>query len=198
MDLGLLAGVTDRGLRLGRNEDAMAVATARTPAGPAALAVVCDGVSTSSHADEASKSAAQAAMGVLLGAVRTGDELGGASQRAFDAAQQALLALAAERGTPGNAPSATFAAAIVTEREVTVCWLGDSRVYWLAAGNGSGGKQYGSGSGAQQLTRDASVAEELIARGQPAPDALPPPAVHIVARWTLHDLSGDRPPLTAV
>ena len=196
IDLGLLAGVTDRGLRHRRNEDAMALATTRTPAGSAALAVVCDGVSTSSHADEASKSAAQAAMGVLLGAVRTGDDLGGASRRAFDAAQQALLALAAERGAPGNAPSATFAAAIVTEREVTVCWLGDSRVYWLAAGNGSGGKQSGNGSGAQQLTRDDSVAEELIARGLPAADALASPAGHIVTGWIGADLSEAQPHVT--
>ena len=46
VDLGLLAGVTDRGLRHEQNEDAMEIAVADTGAGPVPLAVVCDGVST--------------------------------------------------------------------------------------------------------------------------------------------------------
>jgi PPM family protein phosphatase len=196
IDLGLVAGVTDRGLRHQRNEDAMALATARMAGGPVALAVVCDGVSTSSRADEASKAAAQAAMDVLLGAVRTGDVLGSAAQRAFEAAQQALLALAADRGVPGNAPSATFAAAIVTSQEVTVCWLGDSRVYWLAAADESGGDGSGNESAARQLTKDDSVAQELIARGLPEADALASPAGHIVTGWIGADLSDAQPHVT--
>ncbi|MGA9831323.1 MAG: serine/threonine protein phosphatase, partial [Trebonia sp.] len=46
IDLRLLAGVTDRGLRHHRNEDAMALATAAGPNGRVALAVVSDGVSS--------------------------------------------------------------------------------------------------------------------------------------------------------
>jgi serine/threonine protein phosphatase PrpC len=178
IDLGLMAGVTDRGLRHHHNEDAMALATAQIPAGPVAVAVVCDGVSTSSRADEASKTAAQSAMSVLLAAVRTGDDITAASQRAFEAAQQALLALAAEGGMPGNAPSATFATAVVTDRDVTVSWLGDSRVYWLD-----------SASSARQLTTDDSVAAELIAHGLSEADALASPAGHVVTGWIGADLS---------
>jgi len=190
IDLGLLAGVSDRGLRHHRNEDAMALATARLPGGPVAVAVVCDGVSTSSRADEASRAAAEAVMGVLLGAVRTGDDLGGAAQRAFEAAQQALQALAAEGGMPGNAPSATFVAALVTDREVTVSWLGDSRVYWLAPPDGSSD---GGTAAAQQITTDDSVAQELIARGLPEADALASPAGHVVTGWIGADLSEAKP-----
>src|SRR5215469_10640374 len=51
LDLGLLAGVTDRGLRHSRNEDAMALATADGPDGPVALAVVSDGVSSAPRRD---------------------------------------------------------------------------------------------------------------------------------------------------
>jgi hypothetical protein len=51
IDLGLAAGVTDRGLRHHRNEDAMAMATGQMTSGPAAIAVVCDGVSSSSRPD---------------------------------------------------------------------------------------------------------------------------------------------------
>ncbi len=45
-DLGQVAGVSDRGLRHSRNEDAMHFAVAETDAGPVAVAIVCDGVSS--------------------------------------------------------------------------------------------------------------------------------------------------------
>ena len=61
LDLGPLAGVTDKGLRHARNEDAMALATAESATGPAVVAVVCDGVSSSRRPDEASLAAVQAA-----------------------------------------------------------------------------------------------------------------------------------------
>ncbi len=44
LSLGSVAGVTDRGVRHERNEDALALATADTPNGPAVVAVVSDGV----------------------------------------------------------------------------------------------------------------------------------------------------------
>ena len=129
LDLGVLAGVTDRGRRHSRNEDAMAIAAARSPAGQAAIAVVCDGVSTSTRPDEAAQAAARAAERVLLAAARAGD-LAEASRQAFGAAQRALLAMA-DGGWRVGAPSATFVSAVLTAAEVTVCWLGDSRAYWL-------------------------------------------------------------------
>ena len=60
VDLGPAAGVSDRGLRHHRNEDAMALAAEQAPDGPAVVAVVCDGVSSSARPDEASQVAAQA------------------------------------------------------------------------------------------------------------------------------------------
>jgi serine/threonine protein phosphatase PrpC len=188
IDLGLVAGVTDRGLRHHRNEDAMAVATAQMADGPAVVAVVCDGVSTSNRPDEASKAAAQAAMDVLLSAVRTGGDLIAASQHAFDAARQAVLTLAAQGGMPGNAPSATFATAVVTRNDVTVCWLGDSRVYWLAAGDPAS---------ARQLTSDDSIAQELVARGLLSQsEALASPVGHMVTAWIGANLADATPHLT--
>jgi PPM family protein phosphatase len=75
LNLGLIAGVTDRGLRHRRNEDAMALATAHGADGPAVVAVVCDGVSTASRPDEASLAAVRAAAQVLVEAARKrGDE----------------------------------------------------------------------------------------------------------------------------
>src|SRR5262249_37535537 len=82
LDLGLLAGVSDGGLRHHRNEDAMALATAEARGGPAAVAVVADGVSTSARPDETSLAVVQAAMKVLLAAVREGKDLLTASPEA--------------------------------------------------------------------------------------------------------------------
>jgi serine/threonine protein phosphatase PrpC len=175
LELDLVAGVTDKGLRHTRNEDAMALATAAAKSGPVALAVVCDGVSTSSNPDEASQAASQTAMQVLLAAVRSDDDLAQASARAVRAAQHALDDLANEAQLQFNAPSATFVSAVVTSTQVTVCWLGDSRAYWID----------GSGPAASRpLTVDDSVAQELIARGVLSEaEALASPQGHVVTGW---------------
>src|SRR6201985_1100378 len=72
VDLGPAAGVSDRGLRHHRNEDAMALAAEQAPDGPAVVAIVCDGVSSSARPDETSQAAAQAALPVLVAAVLAG------------------------------------------------------------------------------------------------------------------------------
>ena len=186
LDLGLLAGITDRGRRHRRNEDAMAIGTARTEAGPAAVAVVCDGVSSSSRADEASRAAAGAAVRILLAAVRSGGDPADASRRAFGAAQQALFALASSPDSASSEPAATYVSAVVTAAEVTVCWLGDSRAYWLDP----------SGAGSRQLTSDDSIAQELVAEGLlTASEALASPAGHVVTGWVGADLREAEPHL---
>ncbi len=189
LELDLVAGVTDKGLRHSRNEDAMALATTQSASGPVALAVVCDGVSTSSHPDEASQAASQAAVQVLLAAVRSDADLGTASARAVRAAQQALAELADTEGLFTNAPSATFVSAVVTAAQVTVCWLGDSRAYWIdAAGPAS----------SRQLTVDDSVAQELIARGLATEaEALALPQAHVVTSWIGADASDAEPHVAA-
>ncbi len=181
ISLGLLAGVTDRGIRHHRNEDAMALAAADTAAGPAAVAVVCDGVSSSARPDEASLAAVQAAGQVLVTAVKAGEDLAGASAAAAKAAAEAVAALAAPGGDP---PAATYVSAVVAGEAAIVCWLGDSRAYWLTAGRGAG---------SQQLTADDSVASELIAAGMPEADALASAQAHVVTRWLGADLAGAEP-----
>jgi len=175
LDLGLLAGVTDRGSRHSRNEDAMALATAVSPsAGPAAIAVVCDGVSSSPRPDEASLAGAQAGVRVLLDAVRTDDDLKEASLDAVHAAAVDLATLAA----PGGSPSATYVSVIATSTEVMVCWLGDSRAYWLAAQD------------SQRLTTDDSLAQEMVASGLlDEAAAMSAPQAHVITRWLGADVS---------
>jgi len=66
-----------------------------------------------------------------------------------------------------------------------VCWLGDSRAYWLATG---------PGSAAQQLTKDDSVAQELVAAGLLSEaDALASAQGHVVTRWIGADLTNPEP-----
>jgi serine/threonine protein phosphatase PrpC len=305
LDLSLVAGVTDRGLRHRRNEDAMVLATAHGPSGdPVVVAVVCDGVSSADRPDEASLAAAQAAADVLLAAARGGDDLAAASGQAVQAAQLALARLAGlvddrptedlpvqdapptedlpvldapptedltaldapptevlpavdasflhmsagdppagdlhakdalpteflptvgapirymsatdtptedlpaldastrdipARDTPaarppagdtsadddaaGNAPAATFVSAVLTADTATLCWLGDSRAYWLGDGDGAT---------ARRLTRDDSLAEEMVAAGLlDEAEALAVPQAHVVTRWVGADLAGE-------
>jgi serine/threonine protein phosphatase PrpC len=224
LDLGPIAGVTDRGLRHSRNEDAMALAMAETAEGPVAIAVVCDGVSSSERSDEASLAAAQAAVRVLLQSARLGDEPGEASLAAVRSAASALVAL----GTTGVAPSATYVSAVITPGRtngdstgdvpagatgdvpagatgdvpagatgdvpagatgdgpaggtgggpvITVCWVGDSRAYWLAA------------EGSRRLTTDDSVAQEMVASGLlNEAEAMASVHAHVITRWLGADI----------
>jgi len=184
LDLGLLAGVTDRGLRHPRNEDAMALATAATPGGQVAIAVVCDGVSSSPRPDEASLAAAQTAVRVLLTSARRGDDPAESSLSAVRSAHEALTTLS----SPGESPSATYVSAVVSGDAVSVCWLGDSRAYWLPAGpDGT----------AARLTIDDSVAEQLVARGAMGEaEAMASPQAHVITGWLGADLTEPEPHLS--
>ena len=186
-DLGLLAGVTDRGLRHFRNEDAMALAAIQTVGGAIAIAVVCDGVSGSTRANEASAAATEAAIGVLIPAARDGQDAASASLQAVQAAQEAVAGLADPAGTtaPQDAPSATFVSAVMSAQSVTICWLGDSRAYWLDAVESAA---------ARQLTIDDSVAAQLVAAGVLSEAAaLDSPQAHVVTGWLGADVSDTAP-----
>ena len=185
VDLGLLAGVTDRGLRHQRNEDAMELAVAQAGDGPVIVAVVCDGVSTSVRPDEASLAAAQAAEQVLTTAAESGADLVEASTRAVQSAGKAVAQLV----EPGaSVPSATFVSAVLTSQAATLCWLGDSRAYWLAAARDSA---------AEQLTTDDSLAQEMVNAGLlHQSEALTSPHAHVVTRWVGAD-PAEAPPHVA-
>jgi serine/threonine protein phosphatase PrpC len=171
IDFGSLAGVTDRGLRHQRNEDAMALAMTQTPAGPAALAVVCDGVSTSHRPDDASLAAAETAIRVLTAEVRVGTPAANALTSATVAAQQSVADMAAGSD---DAPATTIVCACLTADAVTVCWVGDSRAYWLPA----------TGSDARVLTQDDSLGETLVAAGAlTETEAVESPHGHVLTRW---------------
>jgi serine/threonine protein phosphatase PrpC len=182
VDLGAAAGVSDRGLRHLRNEDAMALASQQTPDGLVVVAVVCDGVSSSPRGDEAAQAAVDGALPVLLAAVRAEGDLAEASLAAVQAGRESVAGLQ----EPVNEKSATtFVSVVAAPGEVTLCWLGDSRAYWLAQ----------PGSESVQLTRDDSVAGGMIEAGLATEEAaMASPHAHVLTRWLgaeAADLGGD-------
>jgi serine/threonine protein phosphatase PrpC len=181
-DLGLLAGVTDRGLRHSRNEDAIALAIVPLATGPVAVAAVCDGVSGSPRPHDASRAAAQALVQVTTERLQAGDDPGAACAGAVECARDAVAALVPP---DADTPAATFVSAVLTGEAVTLCWLGDSRGYWL----GSGPVPV-----AERLTADDSVAAEMVAAGLVSEsEALALPQAHVVTRWIGADLGEARP-----
>ncbi len=185
--VGRVAGVTDRGRRHHRNEDAMAFADD----GDHLLVVVCDGVSTTEIADQASQAASDAALLVLQRWVREERDVEEAMAAATAAAQAAVLGLAGGGGS-GASPSCTFVATAVAPvaeqaSQVTVGWLGDSRAYWL-------------GASPRQLTRDHTLAAELVAAGElDEEQALRHPRGRSITRWIGADAQHPEPEvMTAV
>jgi serine/threonine protein phosphatase PrpC len=192
-DLGQVAGVSDRGLRHSRNEDAMHFAVADTDAGLVAVAIVCDGVSSAPRPDEASWSAVNAAITLLAEGAERGEDPEAISRVAVKAAGRALTGLA---GTEG-APASTYVSAVVSQRLVTVCWLGDSRAYWLAANapaSAGPNDTIDITGGSRRVTRDDSLAEEIVAAGLATmEEAMASPQAHVITRWLGADLPEPQP-----
>ncbi|MFE0643086.1 PP2C family serine/threonine-protein phosphatase [Streptomyces sp. NPDC058877] len=165
-DLGGVAAVSDRGLRHHRNEDAFAVATASLPDGsPAALAIVCDGVSSATRPDEASAAAAEAAGASLLAALPRGTHPQQAMHEAIVAASQAVNSLVEEPGPDvpehdphhhRNAPACTVVGSVVAGGLLVVGWVGDSRAYWVPDDRSAP---------PARLTEDDSWAAQMVATG---------------------------------
>ena len=149
----------------------MDLAAEQGPDGPAVVAVVCDGVSSSARPDEASLAAVQAALPVLVAAVRTGEDLGAASLASVAAARRSVAAL---QGLGGDTSATTFVSAVASGYEMTLCWLGVSRAYWLGQ----------PASESRLLTRDDSVAGGMVAAGLvDEAAAMASPHAHVLTRW---------------
>jgi serine/threonine protein phosphatase PrpC len=110
-------GVTDRGLRHYRNEDALAMDIVDG----AQIIVVCDGVSSTEGAEKASEAAAEAAFRAL-------------AQRS---SLSAAIAKASTAVIASGTAATTIIAAVVKADTIELAWLGDSRAYWIPV-EGSG------------------------------------------------------------
>lgn len=189
VDLGVAAGVSDRGCLHHRNEDAMALRVVAqrdvplgvVPRGVVTVAIVCDGVSSSSRPDEASEAAAETAADALVAALRAHASPVVATREAVHAADRAVSGLAdAEGADPAGsslgAPACTFVSAIVTGDEVTIGWVGDSRAYWVP--------QAHTDSTRTQLTSDDSWLMEVLSAGTMTPDqAAADRRAHAITAW---------------
>ncbi|HEY3820202.1 MAG TPA: PP2C family serine/threonine-protein phosphatase [Polyangiaceae bacterium] len=169
-----VAGVCDPGLRRPHNEDALSFATGTTDGERWSVLVVCDGVSSSSHADRASTVASKTACESLAQAARAGDvsfEAGKAAvAQAIRAAHAAVCAQPVDLATEGP-PGTTIVVALVWRQRLTVGWVGDSRAYWI------------SDDGAEQLTHDHSWAVEAVGRGEVSEsEAAASPLSHALTR----------------
>ena len=183
-DLGVVAGVSDRGRQRARNEDSMAFARIGPADGPrAVVAVVCDGVASSERADQASQAACDAALGVLAGAVLDEADLTAANADAVGSAMAKVTELANAEST-GTAPSCTFVSAVVTRDSLTIGWVGDSRAYWLATGGETPSRP---------LTTDDTVFAQLVAAGMAPDEAARVFNAHALSAWIGADAGEVRP-----
>jgi PPM family protein phosphatase len=166
-----LAGVTDRGLRRCRNEDAMGLA--RVEGHGARVIVVCDGVSTSAEPATASQAAADAALAYLVAAVSSGQpDPEVAMREAVAAAHRRVCAIPYQREMSSGPPATTLVAALLREQKVTIGWIGDSRAYFV------------SPTRAWQLTHDDSWAADQVQLGLMSEEAASAdPRAHALTRW---------------
>jgi serine/threonine protein phosphatase PrpC len=166
------AGVSDRGKRHSRNEDAMALA--ETADGVAA--VVCDGVSSSSRPEDASRLAADTAAAALAEARAAGTDPETAMRTAVLRAGEAVAGLGGHGdGTTqptAEPPSCTFVSALTHGGSATIGWIGDSRAYWLAE------------DGGRRLTADDSWAGQMVTSGaMTEEEAERHPNAHVITAW---------------
>jgi serine/threonine protein phosphatase PrpC len=188
-DAGPIAGVTDRGRRRQRNEDAMAVAAGNGRL----IAAVCDGVASTANPDQAAREAADAVFASLEPLLHTtvwpASEIEWLLEQAFSAAQRAVM-LVPDDEPDGNdlSPSTTMVVAVAAEGRVTIANIGDSRAYWLTSDPNE----------ARLLTVDDSWAQESIAEGS-APDvAYAHPEAHTITRWVGADADSPVPSIVTL
>ena len=172
--------ITDRGLGHARNEDAGAAGTVSSAVGEeshAIAAVVCDGISTSAEAHNASRAASVAGVDAMLKALAASRDVTSVMLAGLaDAAKAA--AEAQSHGDASSAPSCTYTAAVVVstssaEVQIAVANVGDSRVYWLPEPPAQ----------PQCLTVDDSVAQRLISAGMPSDAPAVQRGAHTLTRW---------------
>lgn len=185
-DLRVMAGISDRGRRRSRNEDAMTIAAANGRF----LAAVCDGVASTANGDQAARAAADATLSSLEPMLRMPDwPEGDALEELFDAAfreAQSAVMLVPDEEPEGSdlSPSTTLVTALVSSDKVVVGNVGDSRAYWLPLAGGG-----------KTLSIDDSLAQESIAQGVAPEVALADPDAHTITRWIGGDTDSVAPRL---
>lgn len=189
-----LAAATHVGMRHTRNDDAFAL-DGPPGGGVGTILVVCDGVTNSQLPNLASAAAAQAACGRLRAGLAAAEPVEAAMAAAIRDAHAAACAVPFDPEHPLDPPAATIAAAVVQagghpgQRRVTVGWLGDSRIYWLAPQG-------------RPLTRDHSWRNMVVDSGEMTDEAARQDRrahaiVHCLGTSDLHGISACPAPAVA-
>ena len=197
-----LAGISDRGLWHSHNEDAIAVEhlegdglecdSRSEKLCQRSVLIVCDGVSSSTHPEDASATAATIVALALAADLAIGSTScpRDALVSAMSQAQHAVARLAEpDSSNPDsgnldssnqclrNPPATTIVAAVIQTDDqaqtiATIGWLGDSRAYWISQDK------------SQLLTRDDSWLNAIRILGNLSEvEALRSPYVHAITRW---------------
>lgn len=165
-----VACFTDVGLVRRVNEDAVGALTGGSGSKRWTALVVCDGVSSSPRAAEASKTAVHCILETvhtLEGAMPDRDLL----EMALSAANDQVLTLPRRRPRD-QGPATTVVVAIVRPGRVVVTWAGDSRAYICGP------------NAMHRLTRDHNWATEIVAQGHMSHDeARQHPHAHAITRF---------------
>ncbi|MGH3899310.1 MAG: protein phosphatase 2C domain-containing protein [Pseudonocardiaceae bacterium] len=192
VDIGVAAGISDRGRRHHRNEDALALRDLDLgdldlgdldlgSLDRAAVAVVCDGMSSADRPDEASETAAEVAAEALVAALLADHGPVTATRNAIHAAGQAVARLAGSETTTRDAPACTLVSAVLTGGAVTVGWVGDSRAYWIP-------RVRTESAPPTRLTEDDSWLAGVLAAGTLTPaEAAADRRAHAITAWLGRD-----------
>lgn len=146
-------GITDTGIERPDNQDAYATAEI---AG-FTVAVVCDGMGGTAGGQTASTMAVETVLQELSGALRQDMEEGQLNQAALYSiacANEAIHRRAAEEEELAKMGTTLVCAICRPTGETLICNIGDSRAYHL------------SSDGIRQITRDHSVVENMVERGE--------------------------------
>ena len=148
-------GMTDRGTVRPQNQDGFYL---DVPSARLAIGVVCDGMGGARAGNIASQMAVETFVDTLQ-SLQEGEELppGQVLEQAAEAANRTVYHRAMIE-TECRGMGTTLVAALVAEGTAYVLNIGDSRCYHI------------SGEGIRRVTRDHSVVEDMVARGDITPE----------------------------
>lgn len=160
-----LVALSNQGLRHAKNEDAVRVKRI----GLRSFLALSDGVSHSQRPELAAHGATSAALAVFVESPEQAAE--DLLRAAVARAQAAVTEIAFDPNLLEDPACATLTVALVSEKEITVAWLGDTRAYLIGP------------EGARLLTRDHSILNRMVTEAQVTEsEALLLPGSHALTR----------------
>ncbi len=149
--------ITDRGAVRQQNQDSFSILQ---PADGKSLAMVCDGMGGAKAGNVASRLAVETFLAVLqqVDPEDWGQDPRELLIRCADAANQAVR-LRASSDPDCEGMGTTMVAALVLEEAAYILNVGDSRAYFI-----------NENEGIRRVTRDHSVVEDLVSRGEISPE----------------------------